>query len=200
MSIRGTIHATIFPIIGYRPQRVSAERWDREYRDGAWKYLGTLENLAGLAAVFGYCQFLRPATVLDVGCGEGLLAEKLKLLPYGSYLGIDISREAIAQAERLSDKRTQFMVADAGDFNPPGSFDAIIFNQSLYYLPDPARMVAHYGTMLSAQGRIIVSMYDGPRNSEAWPLIERVMKVEDAMDIRQGAGRVITKLLAPHAR
>ena len=199
MGIRTTISAAIFPLIGYRPQHVSAERWDREYRDGAWKYLGALENLAGLASVFAYCQYLNPSSILDVGCGEGLLAQKLKALPYRSYLGIDISSEAIAQAGSQADERTGFAVSDAAEFNTAEFFDVIIFNQCLYYLPDPAKIVAHYQSMLTPGGRMIVSMYDGPRNREAWPLIERIMKIEDAMDIRQGGGRVVTKLLSRHA-
>ena len=34
----------------------------------------------------GYCQHLAPANILDAGCGEGLLAAKLRLLDYERYL------------------------------------------------------------------------------------------------------------------
>jgi SAM-dependent methyltransferase len=89
--LKGLVGAALFPLLGYRPQRVSADAWDREYRDGAWDYLAGIENVAGLASVLGYCQHLNPAAILDAGCGEGLLAAKLKLLAYERYLGLDIS-------------------------------------------------------------------------------------------------------------
>ncbi len=76
-----------------------------------------MDSLAGLVSILGYCQFLNPASILDAGCGEGLLAEKLKILPYKSYLGMDVSKEAIAIAtKRLGDDRSRFTVADAWAF------------------------------------------------------------------------------------
>ena len=112
--IKELARAIVFGVTGYRPQQVSAETWDREYQGGQWKYLGKIDSLAGLVSILGYCQFLNPACILDTGCGEGLLAEKLKILPYKSYLGMDVSKEAIALATgRLGDERSRFTVADA---------------------------------------------------------------------------------------
>lgn len=196
--IKDMARAMVFGLIGYRPQRVSAETWDQEYRSGQWDYLRRMDSLAGLISILGYCQYLNPASILDVGCGEGLLAEKLKVLPYSSYLGIDVSREAIASATtRLGDVRSRFAVADAASFQEDTRFDVIIFNQSLYYLTDPARVMMHYRGLLSPQGRIIVSMVHNARTRAAWPLVESVLRVEDAMTITQGKGQVTTKVLLP---
>jgi len=194
-SLAGTM---LFPLIGYRPQQVAAETWDREYRAGAWDYLAGIENVAGLAAVMGYCQHLAPRTILDAGCGEGLLAAKLKLLAYDAYLGLDISQEAIARARAaLGDGRTRFEVADLHGFESGRPFDAVIFNQSLYYLTAPERVLARYAAMLAPGGHLIISMADMARTRVLWPLVEQVLKPLDAMDTRQGRGRVITKLLVP---
>jgi SAM-dependent methyltransferase len=196
--LRGLAGAALYPLLGYRPQRVEAATWDREYRDGAWDHLSEIRNVAGLAAVMGYCQPLAPRTILDAGCGEGLLAAKLKLLPYEHYLGLDISAEAVARATaRLGDARTRFTVADLHGFESAERFDLIIFNQSLYYLSDPAAVLARYAAMLDANGRFILSMADMPRTRALWPVVEQVLKTQDAMDTRQGDGRVITKLLVP---
>jgi len=188
----------LFPLIGYRPQQVSQEAWDREYRSGAWDYLSGIENVAGLASVMGYCQHLAPRTILDAGCGEGLLAAKLRLLAYEHYLGLDISKEAIARAKQnLGDARTRFDVTDLHSFESGRLFDAIIFNQSLYYLSDPQVVLKRYAAMLGQSGHFIISMADQPRTRTLWPLVESELRPLDMMDARQGKGRVITKILVP---
>jgi len=196
--VRGLAGTLLFPLLGYRPQQVTQEAWDREYREGSWDYLSGIENVAGLAAVMGYTQHLGPRTILDAGCGEGLLAAKLRLLDYENYLGLDISKAAIARANaNLGDARTHFEVTDLHNFESGRQFDAIIFNQSLYYLSDPQAVLKRYAAMLSPGGHFIISMADMPRTRVLWPLVEDVLKPLDMMDTRQGRGRVITKILVP---
>jgi 2-polyprenyl-3-methyl-5-hydroxy-6-metoxy-1,4-benzoquinol methylase len=196
--LRRLAGGVLFPLIGYRPQQVDAAAWDREYRDGAWDYLSGIESVAGLAAVMGYCQHLAPASILDAGCGEGLLAEKLRLLDYEYYLGIDLSQEAVNRAsQKLGSMRTEFQLADLHRFESPRRFDAIIFNQSLYYLSDPAAVLQRYADMLEPNGHFIISMADMPRTRALWPLVDKTLQVQDMMDTRQGKGRVITKLFIP---
>ncbi len=196
--IKELARGLVFGLTGYRPQQVSAETWDREYRDGQWEYLRKMDSLAGLVSILGYCQFLNPASILDAGCGEGLLAEKLKILPYKSYLGMDVSREAIAIAtSRLGDDRSRFTVADAWAFETDERFDVIVFNQSLYYLTDPAGILKKYRAMLNPGGRIIVSMVDNARTRSVWRLIDPVFGTEDAMTTMQGKGTVVTKVMQP---
>ena len=184
-----------FQVMGYRPFAVNADTWDREYRSGAWDFLGAMDNLGGLASILGYCQFLNPASILDVGCGAGLLARKLKVLPYESFLGIDLSAEAIAQAAPVSDHRTAFAVAGAEDFETDRRFDVIVFSQILNYIPQPDRVLACYAKYLTPEGRIIVSLYQAPRTQAAWRVIDRAMRVDDAMTVTQGSGTTTTKVL-----
>ncbi len=195
--VRKIASYAVFQMIGFRPTPVSAQVWDREYKSGRWDYLGALDNLGGLASVLGYCQFLEPAAILDVGCGAGLLAKKLKVLPYKSYLGVDLSAEAIAQAAPVADARTAFAVAEAGDFHSDRQFDVVIFCQILNYIPDPDAVLARYARYLTPNGRIIVSMYNTGRTRAAWNLIEKAMVVEDAMSVTQGTGTTTTKVLRP---
>lgn len=197
--IKELVRGLVFGLTGYRPQQVSAETWDREYRDGQWEYLRKMDSLAGLVSILGYCQFLNPISILDAGCGEGLLAEKLKILPYKSYLGMDVSKEAIAIAtNRLGDDRSRFTVADAWAFETDERFDVIVFNQSLYYLTDPAGILKKYRAMLNPGGRIIVSMVDNARTRSVWRLIDPVFGIEDAMTTMQGKGTVVTKVMQPN--
>ena len=74
----------------------------------------------------GYCYYwkLNPA-ILDVGCGQGILHEKLNIGSYSSYKGIDISSEAILQAAHKIDHNTDFQVANILDFRTKELFDVI---------------------------------------------------------------------------
>ena len=188
---------TFYQLMGYRPFAVNADAWDREYKSGAWDFLGTMDNLGGLASILGYCQFLNPDSILDIGCGAGLLARKLKVLPYGAYLGVDLSAEAIAQAASVGDDRTTFMLGGAEDFDTDRRFDVIIFSQILNYIPEPQILLARYAKYLTPSGRIIASLYQAPRTRAAWRLIDRTMATDDAMTITQGSGTNVTKVLRP---
>ncbi|MEI9989902.1 MAG: methyltransferase domain-containing protein [Rhizomicrobium sp.] len=197
--VRRIASYAVFQVIGFRPSRVSAKAWDNEYKSGHWDFLGRLDSLGGLASVLGYCQFLAPDSILDVGCGAGLLARKLKVLPYKSYLGVDLSAEAIAQAAPVADARTAFAVAEAGEFHSDRRFDVVIFSQVLNYVLDPDAVLLRYARYLMPNGRIVVSMYDTGRTRAAWALIEKAMAVEDAMTVTQSTGTTTTKLLRPRA-
>jgi 2-polyprenyl-3-methyl-5-hydroxy-6-metoxy-1,4-benzoquinol methylase len=190
-----------FQLFGYKPDRVSLNTWNNQYRSGYWDYLSQTGHSAGLLTVFGYCQIMRPTTILDVGCGEGLLAEKLKVLPYEKLLGIDISSEAVAMATRVrGDHRTSFKVCAAHDFDSEQKFDAIIFNQCLYYMEDPLGIVKQYSRFLNPDGRMIVSLYQSGRNRTIWSLLSTEVGVEDVITVIQCSGRTTTKLIRPLGR
>ncbi len=195
--LKEALSGPVFQLLGYRPQRVSVAAWDSEYRGGDWDYLGSIGSIAGQTSILGYCQYLAPNTILDVGCGAGVLASKLKVLPYKSFLGIDISPEAITQADRVRDTRTDFAVAEADAFHTDRTFDAIIFNQCLNYLSDPTATLVSYARLLNPNGRLIVSLFETARTRVIWKLIERDLRVLDWMRYGQSEGQGTTKVLLP---
>jgi SAM-dependent methyltransferase len=71
--------------------------------------------------------FLANKTVVELGCGSGLIARKL--LDYGasSYLGIDIAKSAIekARSRHGNDARMQFQVGSVAEL-PPLSSDLVV--------------------------------------------------------------------------
>ena len=63
---------------------------------GGLKEIG---ELAHYSAIVGYCYYLnKSGTILDIGCGEGILQERLRSLNYSRYVGVDISAKAIRRA------------------------------------------------------------------------------------------------------
>jgi hypothetical protein len=97
-AIPEAIRARLRP---YRKPDISQEQWEQEYREGCWSYLQNARELAHYSMIIGYYTHYRPGgSLLDVGCGEGVLQRRLRALGYARYLGIDSSEEAIARADR----------------------------------------------------------------------------------------------------
>lgn len=76
-------------------------------------------------------------TRLEIGCGHGHALEILSMaVRGGNWHGLDVSRQAIAQARKLY-PRYRFFVGDITGKLPAGVFrdyDAVILNQALWYV------------------------------------------------------------------
>lgn len=88
------------------------------------------------ARVLRWVDFLRPVTILDAGCGEGFVLDRLR----GGF-GVDISAPALAYArQRLDDPVNQ-----ANLYNLPfadNSFDLVVCLEVLEHLPEPGHGLA----------------------------------------------------------
>ena len=114
-----------------------AEFWDRSYRQR--RESGNDLDWAG----FWTRPFLVPLrqagvhTVLELGCGTGNDAARLADEGY-SVTAIDVSAEAIGQAQAKWGSRATFLVADMTQRLPfpDGSFDAVMSNVAMHMFPD----------------------------------------------------------------
>jgi 2-polyprenyl-3-methyl-5-hydroxy-6-metoxy-1,4-benzoquinol methylase len=122
-----------------------------------WARLRNPSELGRYSVINGYVQeFAHAGSVLDVGCGDGILQERIG---YARYLGIDMFAQSIARAAHKADERTRFQHADAASFVPEERFDAIIWNECLYYLANPIEVITRYRQFLRPGGVMIVSMF-----------------------------------------
>ncbi|MDR6841106.1 bifunctional 2-polyprenyl-6-hydroxyphenol methylase/3-demethylubiquinol 3-O-methyltransferase UbiG [Pseudoxanthomonas sacheonensis] len=104
---------------------------------------------------------LRDASVLDVGCGAGLLSEALAR--EGALVtATDLAPELIkvAKLHKLEsqisvDYRLQSVESLAAE--QPGSFDAITCMEMLEHVPDPSAIVAACATLLKPGGQLFLS-------------------------------------------
>jgi SAM-dependent methyltransferase len=164
------------------PTGYSAEDWDKEYATGHLKRLENLAEIGHYGVILNYARVLEPRSILDVGCGHGILIPLLNHLPYEFYLGVDLSAEAIRIAtEDHADARTAFTVGDAEAFQCDQDFDLIIFNECLYYLKDPRGLMLDYKRWLRPGGHFLVSMYISPANQEIWRNLESDFVLKDSM-------------------
>ena len=143
--------------------------WNEEYRSGHWDFLGSRSEMPRYAMIAGYQRCAGPdLTILDIGCGPGIMPSWLRGAGYRRYHGIDLSAAAIAQAGRLASPDTTFETAEAGSYVPPQTFDLIIFNEMLYYMPDPADVLRRYAEYLTPYGFYIVSLWQCRESWRAW--------------------------------
>ena len=104
---------------------------------------------------------LRGATVLDVGCGGGLLSEALARAG-AQVTAIDLAPELVKVA-RLHTLESgvqvdyQVKAVEALAAERPGSFDAITCMEMLEHVPDPASIIAACDTLLRPGGRLFLS-------------------------------------------
>jgi len=149
---------------------VSQEVWEAQYASGRWKYMRELEELPRYSIVAGYFQHFKPGgALLDVGCGEGILLERLGQLGYSKYVGIDISETAIRQASKRKDEKTLFVCDNVLNYIPTELFDAIVFNETLYYFDNPFQVVEKYKHYLKHHGIMITCMYvNSERAASVW--------------------------------
>jgi SAM-dependent methyltransferase len=173
-----------------------ATRWNTEYAAGGWQRLRNLDELAHHAVLAGYFARLKPGgTLLDVGCGEGLFQEQLRGC-YARYVGTDFA-EPVRQAAVRSNDTTRFVEADMNDFTTSERFDAIVFNESIYYHHDPIAGLLRYEQFLEPEGVFLVSMHGKPKNEALWAALGRRYIAMDSVTMQNARGTSwTTKVLA----
>jgi len=125
--------------------------------------------------------------VLDLGCSQGILQEGLT---YRRYVGVDRYAPALRRAQAAADPRTSFVRADAATFVPDAAPDAVVFNEVLYYLPHPVRVVERYAGLLAPGGVVVVSCY-----ARTWTTRRLLRRLSRRLEVVESA-RVVAD---PHA-
>ena len=115
------------------------------------------------------------ATVLDVGCGTGLVTETLlSLVPRGRVLAIDASADMVALARRRLGDRARVWCQSALDLEVDAPVDAVISTAALHWVADHDRLWPRLAAALRPGGRLEIQC--GGRGN-----IERVREVIDAV-------------------
>lgn len=119
---------------------------------GEGYYANTREDLIPL--IDSRCK-----AILDVGCGMGRLGAALKaLVPGREVHGVEMVKEAAAQARMVLDS---VVVGDVQTLSlpfDPGTFDCIIFADVLEHLLDPASALRSVRPLLRPGGVIVCSI------------------------------------------
>ena len=125
------------------------QRWDPE------RYRRNAGFVAALGAPLIDLLAPRPGErVLDLGCGDGRLTEKLVELG-AAVVGVDASAEQVAAARaRGLDAR----LADGAALHFAEDFDAVLSNAALHWMTRPDRVIAGVWRALEPGGRFVGEM------------------------------------------
>ena len=110
---------------------------------------------------------LRDRRVLEIGCGQGLDAERIVQV-CRSYTGVDLSEASVeiarevVEAQKPPHVETQLRVADAErlDFKD-ASFDAIYSVGVLHHTPDFEAALSELHRVLEPGGTVVLMLYRG---------------------------------------
>jgi 2-polyprenyl-3-methyl-5-hydroxy-6-metoxy-1,4-benzoquinol methylase len=192
--IRSILQASLLSTGGRRADGLlqPAETWEAQYAAGRWDYLAQLPELARFSVLAGYIQHLKPGgAVLDTGCGQGVLLGRLPNACYSRYVGIDLSRSAIAVAQKHQSERSSFLVADCEEYAPVGQFDVMVFNEVLCCLHDPPGTVERYARSLNPDGLLLVSLCTAARGSAAIRRrLKRAYATVDEVEVVHGGRKI----------
>lgn len=182
-----------------RVLRDRAARWDHQYVTGRWEKLKTPAEQARFDATARLLtRYVPSGHVLEIGCGEALLQQRLTPDDYRSWLGADISTVAIARAQAFANERVQYVVADMEIFDPGRKFDAIVFTESIYYSSDCGRLLRRYAGFLNPPGVFLVSIFRTKRSDRVWAELHAQTVTLDTITTRNELGTWDCEVLDPN--
>ena len=147
-----------------------AERWwDLE---GEFKPLHQLNPLR-LEWITRYSGGLTGKSILDVGCGGGILAEAMALQG-GVVTGVDMGREPLQVArlhalEQGVEVKYQLSTAETLAESMPEHFEIVTCMEMLEHVPDPASVVNACARLCKPGGDLFFSTIN--RNAKSWLLM-----------------------------
>jgi len=172
-------------------------RWDKQFASGKWRHSEELgQNLSVVLRMVIEESMKRPIRVLDVGCGSAVLGQYLlQGNPNITYVGTDISREALRQAKERVPQGTFHCSNMANDPQLQQRFDVIVFAEVLLYT-DFMRALELHRPYLKEEGLLIISLYQTLRTRYIWHKLKSMLKVRKHIYLRDVPRRISWRIFA----
>jgi len=116
-----------------------------------------------LRRIARWARQVAPTSVLDVGCGEGVLFDVLGR--DAQVLGVDLSGDSLRASRRLH-ANSRVVQADGAGGLPFSShtFDLVVCSEVLEHVPEPAQLIAELWRVCSQDGWVILTVpIEGPK-------------------------------------
>ena len=147
----------------YGPSGLKRLLWDREFAGTKWDFI---DHTEGDCVYENLEKYARKGSILDLGCGPGNTANEVAINAYESYVGVDISEEALSKARRRTaregrSEKNAFVQGDFVKYVPTEKFDVILFRESMYHVPmgKIKHTLDRLSGYLKESGVFIVRMY-----------------------------------------
>jgi trans-aconitate methyltransferase len=181
---------------------VAREVWEQQYRSGGWDYLAGQDEAGHYLAIAQFCgRYLGDGSVLDIGCGAGILFAYLQRhagMAPSRYCGIDLAQQAVDQAAAAC-PGGRFARRDYRGDTVPGRFDVVIFNETLYCFDDPVAILdKSIAENMHAGSLLIVSMY-GEHHEAIWDAVAARCNFVDEQVVENSRVRWKVRVLRPWA-
>ena len=97
-------------------------------------------------------------TVLDVGCGTGMLVRGIAAGGAARVIGLDYADPAIQEAKTIAyPANVEFVNADIMNWTPPMRFDVIVTLGTMEHLDEPAQFLRRMTEFLVDDGTIVIA-------------------------------------------
>ena len=121
---------------------------------------------------------LVPADVLETAAGTGVVTRAIRSrLPEASITATDLNQSMLDQARsRMPEDRVTWQVADAQDLPfEDGSFDAVVCQFGVMFLPDRVRGYAAARRVLRPGGTFVLTVWKGLESNELARVVTEVL-------------------------
>ena len=162
--------------------------FDGKFDRGLWVFSD--ENADFLELVE---RFSAGGHILALGCGTASVAGKLRSGSFQSFLGVDLSTEAIRMASQRESEKVRFEVGDMLQHRCERTYDVILFSNSLNYVNwwCRQRFLRRLAKNLTSGGRIIVTLAQPKRYSGLLNMIRRAFVADVDRELEGQGGHVI---------
>jgi SAM-dependent methyltransferase len=144
----------------YGPSNIKKLLWDKEFSSPKWDFI---DHTEGDCVYESLEKYAKSGSILDLGCGPGNTANEIAAAAYQTYLGVDISEEALAKARRRTVEcgrgdKNSFVQGDFVAYKPSQQFDVILFRESMYHVPTGKikETLDHYASYLKKDGVFVI--------------------------------------------
>ena len=131
--------------------------WNGKYVIAGRRLSWALEYCSYMGLVKSLVSSQMPAKVLDVGCGDGRLADFLRDVPEINYVGLDTSKKAIVMANAMNPDG-KYICGNVSDINE--KFPCITCVEVLEHIPDEeiSGFLSDISSKLDQGGQLIISV------------------------------------------
>ena len=160
--------------------------FDGRFQTGIWDFSTESPGLVSLVE-----RYSAGGRILVLGCGSCPIAGLLSPASFTSFVGVDLSPEALVRARRYSAPGVTFELGDMVTYECRQPVDVILFSDSLYYVPpfSRQRLLSRLATRLTDRGRIVVAIAQPRRYDGILEMVRRNFAVELDQELDGEAGR-----------